>query len=901
MSFHRPWVPLGFALLAGAALLAQSPLPEHVDLDHDGTVESLVHQPGKSALQKPDGSPADFQFPDGIHALDRQGRDNGLRLVDLNGDGFADLLQSNPSSFAIHLWNRNVQPHLGWTKGWSQFVRSGPRTGSNDEPPSLVGTQVTLVDGDVVIASTAGTQRLNARELIAVRMPPPKSPEEALASMRPRDGFQIELVAAEPVVIDPVYLDWDAKGRMWIVEMRDYPLGIDGKGQPGGQVKILYDDNRDGRMDRAVPFLTDLPFPSSVLPYGKGALVAAAPDLFYAEDNDGDGRADVRKVLFTGFNPGNQQHRFNGFEWGLDGWLYLANGDSGGTVKSIATRKSLSIGGRDLRLRPDTGEMETVSAQTQFGRRRDDWGNWFGNNNPTWLWHVTMPEHYLRRNPAVAVKRVSRTLANFEDSTRTFPASAPMTRPNQPWSLNHVTSGCSPTPYRDDLFGPDFATSVFISEPVHNVVHREVLSPFGSGLQSQRAPDEQKSEFLASTDPWFRPTTLRTGPDGALYVTDMYRFILEHPEWISAEMQARVNLRAGEDRGRIYRVSPEGSVRRLIPDLSGLDTTGLVAAMDSPNGWQRDRAMDRLVSRRDPSAVAPLRALLQPSHRPQVRVQALATLGLLGALDFATLTGALNDPHPGVRRQALEQSERFAPDSREAFNAVAALATDPDATVRLQVALTLGQWPPALAETVLRELASRDGSDEAIRVAIQTSLRSESALFRELKAGQAPARASATPALKPSSSDRAQVMARFTPTTSLQGNAKKGHAHFTALCAGCHRLRGEGNEVGPDLNMVAAKPVEWMLHAILDPSQAVEARYRAWILQLEGGESISGIIAAETANNLVLRYAGNPEVPVLRSQIREMTPMKESLMPAGFESVLQPQDMADLLAWVRGE
>lgn len=899
MSHRRP--ALIFLTSLASALLAQQAPPERVDFDHDGTAESIVHQPGKSTLQKPDGSPADFQFPDGIHALDPQGRDNGLRFVDLNGDGFADLLQSNPTGYAIHLWNRNVQPLLGWTKGWSQFVRSGPRNGSTDEPPSLVGSQVTLVDGNIVIASTTGTLRLNARELIAVRMPPPKSPEEALASMRLRDGFQIELVAAEPVVIDPVYLDWDAQGRMWIVEMRDYPLGMDGQGRPGGQVKVLYDDNRDGRMDRAVPFLTSLPFPSSLLPYGKGALVAAAPDLFYAEDTDGDGRADVRKVLFTGFNPGNQQHRFNGFEWGLDGWLYLANGDSGGTVKSIATGKTLSISGRDLRIRPDTGEMETVSAQTQFGRRRDDWGNWFGNNNPTWLWHVTMPEHYLRRNPAVAVKRVSRTLANFEDSTRTFPASAPMTRPNQPWSLNHVTSGCSPAPYRDDLFGPDFATSVFISEPVHNVVHREVLSPFASGLQSQRAPDEQKSEFLASTDPWFRPTTLRTGPDGALYIADMYRFILEHPEWISAEMQARVNLRAGEDRGRIYRVSPKGSVRRPIPDLSGLDTASFVAAMDSPNGWQRDRAMDRLLARRDPTAVAPLRALLQPSHRPQVRVQALATLGQLGALDFATLKGALNDPHPGVRRQALEQSERLAPDSREAFDAIVALATDPDPAVRLQVAFTLGQWPPALAEPALRELASRDGSDEAIRMAIQTSLRSESALFRELKAGQAPARAATTPALKPSSSDRAQVIARFTPTTSLQGNAKKGHAHFTALCAGCHRLRGEGSEVGPDLNMVATKPVEWMLHAILDPSQAVEARYRAWTLQLDGGESISGIIAAETANNLVLRYAGNPEVPVLRTQIREMTPMNESLMPAGFESALQPQDMADLLAWVRGE
>jgi putative membrane-bound dehydrogenase-like protein len=717
------------------------------------------------------------------------------------------------------------------------------------------------------------------------------------------EGFQIERVASEPLVIDPVHLNWDMQGRLWVVEMRDYPLGLDGKGKPGGRVNILHDDNGDGRMDRVVPFLTDLAFPSSVLPFGKGALIAAAPELFYAEDTDGDGRADVRRVLFTGFTEGNQQHRFNGFEWGLDGWLYLANGDSGGTVKSLQTGKTLSIGGRDLRLNPDTGEMETVSAQTQFGRRRDDWGNWFGNNNPTWLWQVTMPEHYLRRNPKVAVKRVSRMLAEREDSTRTFPASAPLTRPNQPWSLNHVTSGCSPTPYRDDGFGPAYAHSVFISEPVHNVIHQEVLNARGSALHSQRAAGEERSEFLASTDNWFRPTTLRVGPDGALYVADMYRFILEHPEWISPEMQARVNLRAGDDRGRIYRISPRGAARRPIPKLGLLDTAGLVSALDSPNGWQRDSVQRLLIQRGDAGAAAGLRGLLSPDHRPQVRVQALATLGLLkGALDAATLTTALADPHPGVRRQALEQSERLVSSDPEVFPLVAALARDPEASVRLQAAFTLGQWPAEQAEPVLRELATRDAGDELILTAIQTSLRPDSALFTALKSGQKPAPAATTPVLKPSSADRAQVIAQYTAGTALlKGDSQRGHGHFTTLCAGCHRLRGEGQEVGPDLGMVAGKPMDWMLSAILDPSQAVEARYRAWTLQLTDGESLTGLIAAETANNLVMRYAGTSEQPVLRSAIRSITAQSGSLMPAGFESALKPQDLVDLLAWIRGE
>lgn len=237
-------------------------------------------------------------------------------------------------------------------------------------------------------------------------------------------------------------------------------------------------------------------------------------------------------------------------------------------------------------------------------------------------------------------------LANYPDSTRVFPASAPMVRPNQPWSLNHVTSGCSPTPYRDDLFGADSADSVFISEPVHNAIHREVLTAAGAGLASHRAAGEETSEFLDSTDNWFRPVTLRTGPDGALYDADMYRFVLEHPEWISPEMQARLELRAGEDRGRLYRIVPDGTPRRSIPNLTSLGSAGLVSALDSPNGWQRDQAMRLLVERNDPSATAPFAELLSLTHAPKVRMQALATLGLLSALTASHLRTSLGDPHP---------------------------------------------------------------------------------------------------------------------------------------------------------------------------------------------------------------------------------------------------------------
>jgi len=899
---------------AGAAELLR-------DFDGDGVAEKLLSGPGVNEIHHREAGSgawvkADYALPEGVALADESGQDAGLRFADLNGDGHGDILFSNPARFAIHLWTKNVQPHLGWTRGWSQFVRAGERTGAVGEPASIAGAEVRLEEGMLVITRPARdgqpamVEKVSAPQLIAYDMPPPKSPEEALASFRVADGFRVELVAAEPVVIDPVAFDWGADGRLWVVEMRDYPLGMDGQGKPGGVVKMLEDVDGDGRYEQAVTFLDNLPFPTGVLPWRKGVLISAAPDILYAEDADGDSRADIRKVLFTGFNPGNQQHRFNGFEWGLDGWVYAANGDSGGKVRSLETGKEISISGRDVRFRPDSGEIETVSAQTQFGLRRDDWGNWFGNNNPAWLWQVMLPEHYLRRNPKLAVTRVRRMLANYEDSTRVFPISVPMVRPNQPWSLNHVTSGCSPAPYRDELFGPEFADSVFISEPVHNAVHREVLERDGSGFASRRAAGEERREFLASTDNWFRPTTVKTGPNGALYIADMYRFVLEHPEWISPEMQARLDLRAGEDRGRLYRVVPEGKPLRSIPNLEKMTAREWIAALDSPNGWQRDQAMRLLVERAkeerrkeergDGSLIEPLRELLALKHAPKVRLQALATMGQIRQLTPPLLTAALADPHPAVRAEALRQSEPFGGSRGSLFAGVAAAARDSEPTVRLQAAFTLGAWPGESTEPLLRELAAREDADEWLRAAVQSSLSPGSPLFAELNKPAALAKPVSAPAvLKPTSADRAAVIRDYLALGNLKGDAARGRAHFKALCAPCHRLRGEGQEVGPDLGMTGAKPLDWLLSAILDPSQIVEARYRAWAISLKNGESVSGIISAETANNLVVRIAGGIEQPVLRGDIAALQPQVLSLMPAGFESALQPQDMADLLRWLR--
>ena len=539
--------------------------------------------------------------------------------------------------------------------------------------------------------------------------PRAQSPAESLRSIRVRPGFRVELVACEPLVEDPIAFDWGADGRLWVVEMGDYPLGADGQGKPGGVVRFLEDTDGDGKYDRATTFLDGLGYPTGVLPWRKGVLVACAPDILYAEDRNGDGKADVRTVLFTGFTRGNPQHLLNGFDYGLDGWVYGANGDSGGTIRGV------NIQGRDFRFRPDEKLFEAEVGQTQYGRHRDDWGDWFGNNNSVWAWQFVLAERDLRRNPSVAIGDVRQPL---DTDRRLYPLSKTLARFNDLDQANHVTSANSPTPYRDELFGPDFAHSLFVSEPVHNLVHRIDLAPDGAALRGARAADEAGREFLASRDNWFRPTMLKTGPDGALWIADMYRAVIEHPEWIPDDWEATLDLRAGHDQGRIYRVYPAGKEPRPIPRLDRLDTAALAAALDSPNGWQRDTAQRLLLHAGDKAAVAPLGRLAATAERPQVRVQALWTLAGLGALSPEAVRKALADPHPDVRRNALRAGEGHIKGSPDLAEAVARLAEDPAARVRLQAALSLGLWDDPSAGRALARILRRDPADRWIRAAV---------------------------------------------------------------------------------------------------------------------------------------------------------------------------------------
>lgn len=934
--------------------------------------------------------------------------------------------------------------------------------------------------------------------------PPPQEPEQSRRAIQTRPGFRVELVAAEPLVHSPVAIDWGPDGKLWVVEMYDYPCGIDGQYKPGGRVKYLVDRDGDGRYDQAVTLADDLPFPTGVMAWGRGVLVCAAPDVLYLEDQDGDGKADIRQVILTGFETSNFQARVNGLCEGLDGWIYAANGLFGGRIVSQLGRKTtVDLGGRDLRFRPDTGDLEAVSGLTQQGRVRDDWGNWFGNDNSHLLWHYPLNERYLQRNPNFVTPsaRVDVTLGDA-DPNRLFPISQLLERFNDPHHAGRVTSACGPTIYRDDLLGAELAGNAFICEPVHNIVTRRVLKQQGLTFSGRRSDDEQSQEFLASTDPWFRPVQVRTGPDGALWVVDMYRMVIEHPRWIPPDRLATIDVRSGADRGRIYRIVPDERPLRSVPRINELSSKQLVGLLESRNGVVRDLAHRRLLNEKS-SVTQELKRLVTTGN-DYGRLHALTILATTGRLDGVTLRIALRDPRPEIRVWAIRSAEELLSLHPSLESELLALENDPAVLVRCQLALTLGFFPTSAAAKTLARLAARDGEDPYFRAAVLSSLTADSlpVFFQEMLQyahDRDPARqllpsvAGIVPALLPQNqwatlltavveskleplvkqdvitavieaaerrrlnfpdalqsiitlvasearrtlADAAAPLAsqvrairllgrsaahreadisslaaclrpqkpleiqhaalerlsaidsplvaeqilgvwselapsrrraaldvllsRQTWTESmivmlekraisaadltasqrqrllqgsstawkdrvekalqgqiaadrqvivenyaraiqnLRGDARRGEDVFGKSCAPCHRVGNVGQAIGPDLAAVTARDEKSWLISILDPNRALDGRYSLVQVTTRDGRQFSGMIHAETANNLVLQAPGGQRYELLRDDIEDIRNTGRSLMPEGLEQEIAPTAMADLLAFLQSQ
>ena len=576
----------------------------------------------------------------------------------------------------------------------------------------------------------------------------PLSPEKALESFHLREGFSIETFAAEPHVFDPVEMVFDEHGNAYVVEMPDYPFKPE-PGQEVGRIRLLVDSDGDGNIDKSVIFADKLSEATSILPWKGGLLVAAAPHILLLKDTNNDFRADVKEELFTGFFKDNSEAQITNLRFGVDNWIYASNFGMAGEVRF--TRKPdappLSMMGADFRFRLDRGEFALASGAAQFGQTRDDWGHRFITQNTLHIRHVVIPWYYLHRHPYLsstnAVLNISdHDLVMFQLTDPPY-WRAERTRRRQKefdekkldrteYAEDHFSGSSGGTIYAGDAFPNEFYGSVFTGEVMGNLVHRDVLTPLDESptFVASRDVAEKDREFLASTDPWFRPVNFTVGPDGNLYVVDMYRQHIETPLSIPEDLKADMDFLNGSKLGRIYRIRPENSTAQKgdYPNLRNMETQEYVNLLTHPNQWWRLQAQRLLLERQDTSVVPSLKKLFANHEDPRTRLHAFYALEGLNALDSKLVTQAMMDPHPGVREHGVILSEHYP----ECLPQLLRMTEDSSVQVAFQACLSLGEFSgKQVMESFARAMAQY-GQDPWFQTAVLSSETGSSLDFLEL-------------------------------------------------------------------------------------------------------------------------------------------------------------------------
>lgn len=955
----------------------------------------------------------------------------------------------------------------------------------------------------------------------------PLPPKEALRSFQVEPGFHIELVAAEPDVVDPIDLAFDEQGRMYVAEMRGYPNAPLPGTLPKGRIRLLEDKDNNGQYESVTVFADSLQWPSGIACWKGGIFVSAAPDIIYLKDTDGDGVTDIRRVVFTGFGTRVAEDIVNNLKWGLDFWIYGATSYNGGDVVKSGGKSDfrISVRSRDFRFHPVTGEFQPIGGgRGDYGNCFDDWGNRFVCNAGSVLMHAVFPPGYIDRNPFLGAVASIADATDIGPERRVYPVSEP-----EPWrrvrrqfwdqwvNTTHdmrasrfsqqelalqgfLTGAAGATIYRGSAFPPEYHGNAFTAEPAGNLIVRTVVESDGVTFRAQRSREE-KREFLSSTDNWFRPVNFANGPDGCLYLLDMYRELIEDPSAIPQDILQHLEVNRGNDRGRIFRILPSDHQRRAFPRRSSWKSSDLVQRLSHPDAWWRETAQRLILERQDTSAVSALKVMVQQQELPQARLHALWTLQGLGALDAKTVDRGLADVHPAVRANAVRLAENFP----VLHKAVLESASDPDPRVRLQAALSLGGMESREAIEMLGGIAKQDGGNSWMRTAIltlppdraflllnllfepmpvpnhlrplvsellsiigrradpsetgrvlewinkrkETQGRSRVELTARLAAGlddnqtairQLPlddaavvawneifhssvetafdavvplkqrtqavqvlahadfsrSKASLLELLHPRQPDTLQTASvrafstyqipevasillnrwrQFSPASravaieamfrradripllldgmeqgiiltgeldpvrrnallthkdpavqeragrlfesrtpgerektlrsytksvaALEGNERRGAEIFENACMICHTWEGKGNAVGPALAGVKNQRLEELLVHILDPNRQVSPNYLAYTLVTTNGEVVDGIIVHESATSVTMRRAGGMEETIARKNIDTLRSKGLSLMPEGLEEGMSPQDMADLIAYLK--
>jgi putative membrane-bound dehydrogenase-like protein len=577
---------------------------------------------------------------------------------------------------------------------------------------------------------------------------PATEPRDVAQTFRTLHGFRMDLLAAEPLVTDPVALEYDENGRAWVVEMRDYPYTDKSTDRPNverttdaplGRIRILDDTDGDGLFDKSSLFAEDLSWPTGLALWKGGCYVTATPDVLYLKDTDGDGRADERRRVFTGFKKLNVQAVINNPRWGLDHKLYCAGASNGGeiTKPGDASFKPVRFGRADFAFDPNTEEFEVLTGGARFGQAFDDYGNRFLCNIRNPVQHVVFENRYLARNPYLVVTNAVHDCAEAGDTLPVYRASPP-----EPWRAaradrwrleagqtyprselageGYFTSACGITIYRGSAYPKEFYGNVFLGEVAGNLIHRETLTPDGVTFRAARA--DANAEFVASTDNWFRPVNFTNAPDGTLHVCDMYRETIEHPWSIPDDMKGKLDLESGRDRGRIYRLAPLGFVTpKGKPNLGRATTAELVRALEHPDGWWRDTAHRLIFERQDKAAVEPLRKLLWEGKTDFARLLALTSLKGLGAIDQEDLLKALHDESPQVNVWGVRFAEGEWKKMPIVLRRVGNMIYAAKAKSRFQIALSLGTVSDPAAHSALNAVARVAANDPWISTALLSS------------------------------------------------------------------------------------------------------------------------------------------------------------------------------------
>ncbi|QDV42089.1 Cytochrome c [Stieleria neptunia] len=937
---------------------------------------------------------------------------------------------------------------------------------------------------------------------------PPKSPADSLSAIRIEPGYEISLFAAEPLVRDPVAICFDRHGDMYVVEYGDYPIGPEDGGDPLSKIVMLEDSDGDGIADRRHVFADKLDFAHSMMAYQGGLLVGAKTKVLYLKDTDGDHVADVRETVFDGFTPAHPQMQIGNPRWGIDNWVYLNYGP-GKITSATDPDSAVALPRKDFRFHPQTMEFEADSGMGQFGNTVDRWGHRFYCTNRNPIITTFLAPNVMARNPFHIVSAPYYDVAPSGGQSHVFPLVAMKSN-----YLSHAgthTSACGTTAYTGDLGDETFRNSVLVCEPIGHLVTRSIVDTDSLKFTAKRA--QPKSDFVASADTWFRPSSLATGPDGALYLADMYRLWVEHPKFLPPEIAAKLDWRAGDDRGRIYRIVPSGSAAR--PFTAPESDADCVALLADDNGWRQFLGQRLLVEQQATGQAASLRKLLA-SEAPTTRLHALWTLDGLSAIKPSDVLQMCSDTNVHCRVAAAKLAGGMI-DVDAVHDRLISLAGDSSQQVRFQVALSLADDESEQATSALTQLARRDGHDSAFADGLLTSLKQRSgavlvglmdddsfprsgdagtldlvrrlaavvgargnwselrsvfeslgrdgsenwwraaaiagigdglpryrgdrgrmtlpnliakppaelgdsivelkavfdrsgeiavdpeqavadrvaaielmayqpfdaaartfaellssgqpvqiqsacleALQRNGSAGAAQIVLDRWTQLGPSvrgtaiafllrrtestrltldamsegkmnpsalgidqrvrllkhadealrdqatklfggvvSPNRQKVAKDYEGALAMTADAAHGKQVFTRVCASCHRISGEGHETGPDLTDVRNRSKPALLYDILDPNAKVEPRFTSYSILTAEGSVFTGLIESETSEAVILKMAEGKTKTIGRAEIDQMKASDVSLMPEGIEKDISPQQMADLLAYLK--